>query len=240
MCLCFSHEKRVLYPLKQALGTITLTAEQRIIFEERYIRVIHTSYYECQNISFLFNLNRIIITIGSIIIPALLSIQYRDLTSDIRVLYWFTWAVSICVTISNAILTLLKFDKKFYLFHATYEQLMSEGWQFLALTGHYKATDKTHSEQFQKFTETIERILMRQAESQYIKLQDVNGSNSSNSTSINSSGIPNLVDIRTPGNDDFIIKLAKVIYPHLPKQESPTSVGGPSDQNEIKTGFTVP
>ena len=57
MCVCFTHEKRVLYPLKQALGTITLTVEQRIIFEERYIRVIHTSYYKCKRISFLFNLN---------------------------------------------------------------------------------------------------------------------------------------------------------------------------------------
>lgn len=249
MSLCFSHKKRVLYPLQQALGSITLTAEQRIIFEERYIRVIDTSYNQCTKIFYLFNVNRIIITTGSIIIPALLSIQYKDITSDVRILYWFTWSISICVTISNAVLTMFKFDKKFYMFHATYEQLMTEGWQFLALTGHYKSNSnfKTHSDQFQNFTERIEKILMLQAQTEYIKLQDINGgtnsSNSSNSSQpSNSSGIPNIVGMTTPANDDFIIRLAKVIYPHLPKEESQSVVGGPSDQNDSKakreTDFT--
>ena len=240
MCLS-SHKNRVLYPLQQALGSITLTAEQRIIFEERYIRVIDTSYNQCTKIFYLFNVNRIIITTGSILIPALLSIQYKDITSDIRILYWFTWSISICVTISNAVLTMFKFDKKFYMFHATYEQLMTEGWQFLALTGHYKSNSnsKTHSDQFQNFTERIEKILMLQAQTEYIKLQDINGgtssSNSSNSSQpSNSSGIPNIVGMTTPANDDFIIRLAKVIYPHLPKEESPRVVGGPSDQNDNK------
>ena len=229
-----------MYPLQQALGSITLTAEQRIIFEERYIRVIDTSYNQCTKIFYLFNINRIIITTGSIIIPALLSIQYKDITSDIRILYWFTWSISICVTISNAILTMFKFDKKFYMFHATYEQLMTEGWQFLALTGHYKSNSnfKTHSDQFQNFTERIEKILMLQAETEYIKLQDVNGganSNSSNSSQpSNSSGIPNIVGMTTPAHDDVIIRLAKVIHQHLVKEDSPTVVGGPSDQDDSK------
>jgi len=144
------------------------------------------------------------------------------------------------VTISNAVLTMFKFDKKFYMFHATYEQLMTEGWQFLALTGHYKSNlnSKTHSDQFQNFTERIEKILMLQAQTEYIKLQDVNGGNSTNSSNSsqpsNSSGIPNLVGMTTPANDDFIIRLAKVIYPHLPKEESPRIVGGPSDQDDNK------
>jgi hypothetical protein len=247
MTICFSQKKKILYPLQQALGSITLTAEQRIIFEERYIRVIDTSYNKCAKIFYLFNVNRIIITTGSIIIPALLSIQYKDITSEVRILYWFTWSISICVTISNAVLTMFKFDKKYYMFHATYEQLITEGWQFLALTGHYKSNSnsnfKTHSDQFQNFTERIEKILMLQAETEYIKLQDVNGGNSINSSNSsqpsNSSGIPNLVGMTTPVNDDFIIRLAKVIYPHLPKEESPRVVGGPTDQddNKVKRDF---
>ena len=230
--MCIDDTKYILYPLQQAVGSITLTAEQRIIFEERYIRTVHKSYHQCKTISYLFNSNRIIITVGSIIIPALLSISYVTTHYEIQLLYWFTWSVSICVTISNAILTLLKYDKKFYLFHSTYEQLVSEGWQFLSLTGHYKSGSKTHTEQFPKFAEIIERIMMHQAEAKYIKFQDMNdGAKSSHSES---SGIPNLVNITTPANDDFITALSKVLYQHFPKHESPVSIGGPSDHNENK------
>ena len=215
MCvtLC-KRENSVTYPLKQALASITLQAEQRIIFEERYIHVIEDSYARCSEITFSFHLNRIIITIGSIIVPALISIQYdiACLTTLSQTVYWFTWAVSLCVTISNGLLSMFKFDKKYYLYHATYEQLKTEGWQYLALTGHYRAAGgnpNSHELQFHNFTQTIERILMREAEEQYIKLQDVNGNQKTKS---DSNGIPNLIDnTKSLSIDDAIVRLAKAL-----------------------------
>ena len=58
---------------------------------------------------------------------------------------------------------------------------------------------------------------------QYIKLQDVN---SNISTTINSAGIPNLLEVsKSPNQDDLAIKIAKIL-------QSGSIVGGSSDQND--------
>lgn len=223
-----SSAKQAVYQIKQALGTITLRADQRTIFEEYYISIIENSYYKCRKIACLFHTNRIIITIGSIIVPALLSIQYNQTSTEFSTsIYWCAWILSLSVTISNGFLTLFKFDKKYFLFHATYEQLRSEGWQYLALTGSYHTKDnQTHEQQFNKFMHTVEKILMRQAQEQYIKLQEVNTSQHLPMT--NSSGVPSLVDFnKSPNQDDAIVKLAKIL-------QSSSIVGGPPDQNVIQ------
>jgi hypothetical protein len=214
--------------LQQALGTITLRADQRVLFEEHYMNTIYESYDRCQRSAYLFHSNRIIVTIGSVLVPALLSIQYNQTTTQFSTsIYWCTWFVSLLVTVSNGFLTLFKFDKKYFLFHATYEQLRSEGWQFLALTGTYHTKEpSTHEQQFTKFMHTVEKILMRQAQEQFIKLQDVN---SAAPITTNAAGIPNLLEVsKSPAQDDLIIKIAKLL-------QSPPTVGGPSDQNVIET-----
>jgi hypothetical protein len=73
---------------------------------------------------------------------------------------------------------------------------------------------------------TVEKILMRQAQEQFIKLQDVN---SAAPITTNAAGIPNLLEVsKSPAQDDLIIKIAKLL-------QSPPTVGGPSDQNVIET-----
>ena len=219
---------KTVYQIKQALGTITLRADQRTIFEEHYISLIENSHYKCRKIACLFHTNRLIITIGSIIVPALLSIQYNQTTTQFSTsIYWCAWILSLSVTISNGFLTLFKFDKQYFLFHATYEQLRSEGWQYLALTGSYNTKDQqTHEQQFNKFMHTVEKILMRQAQEQYIKLQEINTNHNVPMTS--SSGVPSLVDVnKSPTQDDVIIKLAKYL-------QSQPIVGGSPDQNVIQ------
>ena len=218
--------KQTVYQFKQALGTITLRADQRVIFEEHYINVIQESYNRCHRSSYLYHSNRIIVTIGSVIVPALLSIQYNQTTTQFSTsIYWCTWLVSLFVTISNGFLTLFKYDKKYFLFHATYEQLRSEGWQFLALTGTYHTKEpSTHEIQFTKFMHTVEKILMRQAQEQFIKLQDVN-SGASIPITTNSAGIPTVFDTsKSPNQDDLVIKVAKIL-------QSQHIIGGPPDQN---------
>jgi len=226
--------KQTIHHLKQALGVISLRADQRTIFEEHYINIIEDSYNNCRKTACLFHTNRIIITIGSIIVPALLSIQYNQNFTEFSIsIYWCTWFVSLFVTISNGFLTLFKYDKKYFLFNATYEQLRSEGWQFLALTGTYhKNESTTHEQEFTKFMHTVEKILMRQAQEQYIKLQDVT---SNIPATINSAGIPNLLEVsKSPNQDDLAIKIAKIL-------QSSSIVGGSSDQNDtpIQTRTTA-
>jgi hypothetical protein len=78
----------------------------------------------------------------------------------------------------------------------------------------------------------VEKILMRQAQEQYIKLQDVT---SNIPATINSAGIPNLLEVsKSPNQDDLAIKIAKIL-------QSGSIVGGSSDQNDtpIQTRTTA-
>ena len=161
----------------------SLTTIQKTILIQRYIPLLNE--YENRSIYFavVFHTSRFIITVGSLIVPALLSIQYSTPgqtsgASDFSYqIYWVTWVISLLVTISNGILTLFKIDKKYYLLHTNLEHLRSEGWQFLGLSGRYSGfytpnQTPSHSNQFLFFCHTVEKIKMKQVEEEYFKISE--------------------------------------------------------------------
>jgi hypothetical protein len=82
------------------------------------------------------------------------------------------------VTMCNALMALVKLDKRYYLVHTTLELLVSEGWQFLQLTGKYsgfhtQGVQPTHENQFIFFCQSVEKIRMRQVEEEYYKLAEM-------------------------------------------------------------------
>jgi hypothetical protein len=90
--------------------------------------------------------------------------------------------LSLLVTICNGILTLFKVDKKYYFLHTTLEQLKSEAWQYLYLTGKYggyysKGIIPTHENQYIFFCHNIEKIKLKQVEEEYYKLIETNETN---------------------------------------------------------------
>ncbi|NBV77839.1 DUF4231 domain-containing protein [bacterium] len=165
------------YPVEfeNALSTIALTPLQQSILKGRYIPLIQHIQSRTSRISILFHSTRIIVTIGSLIVPALLSIQGASNTN--AQIYWSTWTISLLVTICNALVTLFKFDKRYYYLHTILEKLISEGWQFVELTGKYSGYHihggvPTHNNQFIYFCHAIEKIRMKQVEEEYYKLTD--------------------------------------------------------------------
>jgi len=120
------------------------------------------------------------ITVGSLFVPALLSIQNSNsvitygganFATDI---YWSTFIISLLVTMCNALLTLFKIDKKYYFLNTTLERLRSEGWQYVSLTGRYSGhliggAQPTHHNQFVFFMHYIEKFKMKQVEEEYYK-----------------------------------------------------------------------
>ena len=113
------------------------------------------------------------ITVGSLAVPALLSINMKPETEPF--LYWLTWSISLAVTTSNGIVTLFKIDKRFFSLHATMERLRSEIWQYLELSGRYSGILGTsnhkpsHSNQYVYFCSQIERIRMKHIDDEYVK-----------------------------------------------------------------------
>lgn len=160
---------------------------QRDAIRLRYIHILEEFSSRCTRYSLLYHVGHLIITVGSLIVPALLSVQYTS--NDINFIptanmqaniYWLTWCLSLLVTMFNGILVLYKVDKKYYFLHTTRERLRSEGWQFIQLTGryaggllHYRVAP-THRNQLVFFCHNVEKIRMRQIEEEYYKNEETN------------------------------------------------------------------
>lgn len=240
-----STDTRLLYPYRQVLGTISLSAEKRQLFEERYLRLLESSFKRCRKMALIYNSNRITITIGSILVPAILSIQRTDYLSNseaAQALFWITWTVSLLVTVANGLLTMFKFDRKYYLFHAAFEQLKTEGWQYLALTGNYRGDTSlaaTHELQFNHFAHIVERIRMRQTEEEYVKLQDVAGirqTSISQGQTAGNSTIPTVFEYaKTPVRDDILQAIWAYLKTSSPTVKPENSIVEAGNASETKT-----
>ena len=158
-----------------ALSSVNLTPLQHNVIIGRYIPLIKHIRTRTTRVSLMFHTSRIIITVGSLIVPALLSIQGISPTNI--AIYWSTWMVSLLVSICNAMIALFKYDKKYYYLHTIQEKLISEGWQYIELTGKYSGfhtpgKGATHENQFVFFCHSIEKIRMKQVEEEYYKLSE--------------------------------------------------------------------
>lgn len=138
------------------------------LFASRYIPLFKSYRTRSRYYAIIFHSSRFVVTVGSITVPALLSLQNTD---NIK---WLTWAISLAVTIFNGILTLFSIDRKYYYLHTVRGVLESEAYQFLALAGRYgKAketeTQNSHAYQFPYFCIAMEKIRMKQIEEEYFK-----------------------------------------------------------------------
>ena len=183
-------------PRKGCLGCGKETEEERyeavlqsILVDEpfknsirrRYINLLSEFRIRALRYSLLYHLGHLIITVGSLVVPALLSVQYTTTLADYQTrIYWLTWTLSLLVTTFNGVLVLFKVDKKYHSFHTTLERLRSEGWQYLELTGRYAGhllhhgEEASHKNQYRFFCHYVEKIKLAQVEDEYFKYEDSN------------------------------------------------------------------
>jgi hypothetical protein len=162
----------------------TLDEYKKEILKIRYLRILWDFQNRCKFYSWIYHLCRIIVTVGSLLVPALMSIQYSkenlfSFTQSMEIpIYWTTWSISLMVTIANGFFTLFKIDKKYYFLHSIYEKLQSEGHQYFSLTGKYSGIlnknkrRPTHENQFIYFCHNIEKIKMSQVFEEFLKIND--------------------------------------------------------------------
>lgn len=162
--------------LFDVFNTLNIDSYKKAVLQERYLRVLNNFNNRSKSLSVAFYLARVIVTVGSILVPAFLSSQQTTVNTS---LYWTTWIISIAVSISNGFITLFKLDKKYYFINTTLEMLHSEGWQYIGLSGRYAPKDSivtpTHDNQFIVFFKIAEKIKMRQVEEEFWKFTDTSG-----------------------------------------------------------------
>jgi hypothetical protein len=163
-----------------SLALTTLSEQHRHILKLRLEALLNVYSYRSKFYSLGFNGLRITITVGSLIVPALLSIQSpsdSSYTSMNIKIYWVVWIISLFVTISNGIITLFKVDKKYYNLNTTYQHIISETWQFIELSGKYSGYHTpgvipTHENQYMYFCNVLEKIQMKNVEDEYYKITE--------------------------------------------------------------------
>jgi hypothetical protein len=146
-------------------------AGNKEIIKARFVEEV--SYYEKKrdHTKKYYNVFRFIVTTGSILLPALLSIGQMDPNKLPRnfsqISYWSTWSISLMVTISNGFLQLFSLDKNFFNYSLVVEQLKTEGWQFFGLSGKYEDHDVHDKESYKEFCKAVENIKRKQVEQEF-------------------------------------------------------------------------
>ena len=117
-----------------------------------------------------YNVFRFLVTTGSILLPAILSMGQMDPAKLPKhfdqITYWMTWTISLTVTACNGFLQLFSLDKNYFNYSTVVEQLKTEGWQFFGLCGKYEDYE-THNDAYKTFSKAIETIKRKQVEQEF-------------------------------------------------------------------------
>jgi hypothetical protein len=100
--------------------------------------------------------------IGAVMVPALVSLQTID-TDLGSVAQTLSVLVSLVVAVSAAIEQFFDFGGRWQHYRQTVEQLKTEGWSFLQLSGRY-ADVATHALAYPAFADRVEHIIQSDVE----------------------------------------------------------------------------
>jgi len=158
------------YNLITSLKAIHLKPDYKYILINRYIKSLVYHENQITQINGVYHAFRFFIQTGSILTPALLSIQHLIDSNQPNFIYWVTWVVSLMVGLLTNYISLFGLDKKFFTYEKNYHILVSHGWQYLQLSGKYgKQKDSldlpTHENMFNRFCGNIETLLLNEATS---------------------------------------------------------------------------
>jgi hypothetical protein len=166
-------------------GLDDLTNFQKITLINRYVTLLEEFSARARTYSMLFHFGRTTVTVGSLLVPALLSIQYTNSLPGSNdqnfsmYIYWVTWVLSLMVTMWNGVLTLFRVDKTYYFIYTTLEHLRSEVMLYIYLSGryggHYTGGRKpSHANQYIYICHNLEKIKMKQVDKEYYKMLEQN------------------------------------------------------------------
>ena len=166
-CYMSDFEKRI-YPL---IDHIKVQKYQRSILKKRFAKLVINYEELSAAIVWRYNLCRLMISIGSMILPTLQTIQDSENVKDYKdYIYWCAIGTSLSVMISNNLISMFELDKKYIMYSVTAEKLKSLGWKFFELSDMFAG--KTHSENWILFWNEIEHIKKLQILAEYSSHDD--------------------------------------------------------------------
>lgn len=160
----------------------------------RYLRVVSKLEESTKRTTFLYHSLSFVITVGSILVPALISVQDKTTNpvsdEDERQehsnnIFWSVWGISLGVTVSNAVIKLLSLDKSFITRNIKLNQFKSEGVLYFSKAGIYATANE--KERFRLFVSNIEKLKRDQVLEEFTQNQEELESNQPRA-SVNNTG----------------------------------------------------
>jgi hypothetical protein len=209
-----------------------LTLQQRDTVKERYRFLMREYRYRCLWYSVLFYFLRVTMTVGSILVPALLSLKTSP---DIgEAIYWSTVTISLAVTAANGLTTLFKLDKRFFMLHGIAEKIRSETWQYLALSGrysgHYGGYKPTHRNQYVYYMTYLERLRMRHVEDEFTRQAEMTEQKKKEGSSTSSTSNSSSSD-----SDRIAVSVSEEQKPPIARRTSTANIPSPPNQSDLLT-----
>jgi len=160
------------------INTLDLNNEtEKNILRSRFLAEVLSYEKRRNNTKKYYDVFRFLVTTGSILLPAILSMGQMDpakLPKNFEnISYWTSWTISLMVTACNGFLQLFSLDKNYFEYAITTEQMKTEGWQFFQLSGKYDDFED-HKEAYKPFCKSIENIKRKQVEKEFPGKADVN------------------------------------------------------------------
>jgi len=148
---CCKTESDFKYRFCRSLNKIYLRSSKKSLILDRFVRMVERYEDKLSNIRKAYYTLNLIIQTGSLIVPALISIQHYG-TSDI---FWATWIISLLVGLFTNINRLFKIDTKFINYSKVLNLLKSEGWKYLELSDDYNTISNEHKSKIEQIDKNI-------------------------------------------------------------------------------------
>lgn len=148
------YEKKKLCNLIQIVQTLNINHITRLLVENRVLRKLKSIKKTIRKYKRLDRAGSTIILFGSILTPALISIQHFSTGT----LFWVTFSTSLVTSITQAFLNTFDIKKKVLISMKAYNKLDTETYSFFELSHNYKIYNN-YNDAHKAFFENIEIII---------------------------------------------------------------------------------
>ena len=130
--------------IRSVIGALELSHDpekserMKRILNKRFVSQVLLYEYKATRVGRRYNTLRFIVTVGSMILPTLQTIQSDPKVDSIEdSVFWAAIGTSLTVMVANGMIQMFSFDKKYTIYHLAVEKMKSIGWQWLERSGKY-------------------------------------------------------------------------------------------------------
>ena len=162
-CCAYSDFERRVYPI---IDNLDISAFKKNIIRKRYVKLVLNYEAQYDVTHYRYNLCRELISVGSMILPTLQTIQNNENVASIKdEIFWSAIGTSLTVMICNNIISMFTLDRRYIMYAITCEKLKSIGWQYFEESGMF--ANSSHSDNYIKFWNEIEKTIKLQIMSEF-------------------------------------------------------------------------